>query len=51
LTPDVLQQLLHRQRDPLAALSARVREVLVLLAAGQSNAAIASKLCVTEAEN
>ena len=49
IDPDVVRQLLHRPRDPLAALSAREREVLVLLAEGHSNAAIAAKLHVTEA--
>jgi DNA-binding NarL/FixJ family response regulator len=49
IDPDVVRQLLHRPRDPLASLSAREREVLVLLAEGRSNAAIASKLYVTEA--
>jgi DNA-binding NarL/FixJ family response regulator len=49
IDPDVVRQLLHRPRDPLAALSAREREVLVLLAEGRSNAAIAAKLHVTEA--
>jgi DNA-binding NarL/FixJ family response regulator len=49
IDPDVVRHLLHRPRDPLAALSAREREVLVLLAEGHSNAAIATKLHVTEA--
>jgi DNA-binding NarL/FixJ family response regulator len=49
IDPDVVRQLLHRPRDPLAALSVREREVLVLLAEGRSNAAIAAKLHVTEA--
>ncbi|MFG3704672.1 response regulator [Micromonospora sp. NPDC047670] len=47
--PDVVRRLLHRPRDPLAALSAREREVLMLLAEGRSNASIAAKLHVTEA--
>ncbi|MEU9506091.1 response regulator transcription factor [Micromonospora sp. NPDC048170] len=47
--PDVVRRLLHRPRDPLAALSAREREVLTLLAEGRSNAAIAAALHVTEA--
>ncbi|MGC4789787.1 response regulator [Micromonospora sp. DT178] len=47
--PDVVRRLLHRPRDPLAALSAREREVLTLLAEGRSNAAIAARLHVTEA--
>jgi DNA-binding NarL/FixJ family response regulator len=49
IDPDVVRHLLHRPRDPLAALSQREREVLVLLAEGHSNAAIAAKLYVTEA--
>jgi DNA-binding NarL/FixJ family response regulator len=49
IDPDVVRHLLHRPRDPLATLSAREREVLVLVAEGHSNAAIAAKLYVTEA--
>jgi DNA-binding NarL/FixJ family response regulator len=49
IDPDVVRQLLHRPRDPLAALSVREREVLMLLAEGRSNVAIAAKLHVTEA--
>jgi DNA-binding NarL/FixJ family response regulator len=49
IDPDVIRHLLHRPRDPLAALSPREREVLVLVAEGHSNAAIAAKLYVTEA--
>jgi DNA-binding NarL/FixJ family response regulator len=47
--PQVVRQLLNRQRDPLRALSHREREVLELIAEGRSNNAIASTLVVTEA--
>jgi DNA-binding NarL/FixJ family response regulator len=47
--PDVIRQILHRPRDPLAALSSREREVLILLAEGRSNASIAAELQITEA--
>jgi DNA-binding NarL/FixJ family response regulator len=47
--PEVVRRLLRRPRDPLAALSAREREVLALLAEGHSNSAIAGRLFVTEA--
>jgi DNA-binding NarL/FixJ family response regulator len=46
---EVIRHLLHRPRDPLAALSPRERDVLVLLAEGHSNVAIAGRLHVTEA--
>ncbi len=49
IDPDVVRHLLHRPRDPLAALSARESEVLMLVAEGHSNAAIAALLHVTEA--
>ncbi|MGH3290875.1 MAG: response regulator [Trebonia sp.] len=49
LDPDVVRQLLARSRqtDPLSRLTAREREVLELMAEGQSNTAIARSLVVT----
>jgi len=50
LDPEVVQQLVvrSRQTSTLAALSAREREALGLMAEGRSNAAIAAQMFVTE---
>jgi DNA-binding NarL/FixJ family response regulator len=42
LDPEVVAQLLARSRHPLAALTAREREVLALMAEGRTNASAAS---------
>jgi DNA-binding NarL/FixJ family response regulator len=47
MDPEVISQLLAR-REPLAVLTAREREVLGEMAEGRSNAAIATKLGITE---
>jgi DNA-binding NarL/FixJ family response regulator len=50
LDPEVVTQLMARSRksDSLAALSAREREVLSLMAEGRSNSAIATTLVISE---
>jgi len=48
LDPEVVAQLLARSRHPLAALTAREREVLALMAEGRTNAAIAAALFVSD---
>ena len=48
IDPEVVRQLMRRS-DPLDRLTPREREVLALLAEGDSNAAIADRLTVTEA--
>ena len=46
LDPLVVAQLIGRSRDPLATLTARERDVLVLMAEGRTNAAIAGALVI-----
>jgi DNA-binding NarL/FixJ family response regulator len=50
IDPEVVAQILARtrRRDPLDELTPREREVLVLMAEGRSNGAIAAQLVVTE---
>ncbi|MEE2058457.1 response regulator transcription factor [Rhodococcus artemisiae] len=47
--PEVVRTLLATNRNPLSRLSGREIEVLALMAEGDSNATIASKLVVTDA--
>jgi DNA-binding NarL/FixJ family response regulator len=49
LDPLVVRQLMGRNRDPIADLTEREREVLSLMATGLSNAAIAESMSVTQA--
>jgi DNA-binding NarL/FixJ family response regulator len=48
MDPQVVTQLLQRRKTPLADLTPREREVMELMAAGRSNAAIAVAMRVTE---
>ena len=48
LDPEVVAQLLARSRHPLAGLTPRERDVLVQMAQGRSNTAIAKELVVSD---
>ena len=47
--PLIVKQLVRRNRDPLASLSTREKDVIALMAEGRSNAAIAKTLHISEA--
>ena len=49
LDPLVVKQLMRRRRDPIETLTPREREVLALVAAGESNRRIARRLYIGEA--
>jgi len=46
LDPEVVSQLLGRRHDPLESLTAREREVLILMAQGRTNVAISQALFI-----
>jgi len=48
LDPEVVGRLIGRRQDPLAVLTDREREVLILMAEGRSNQGIAGRLVVTD---
>jgi DNA-binding NarL/FixJ family response regulator len=48
LDPEVVGRLIGRREDPLAVLTEREREVLVVMAEGRSNQGIARRLVVTD---
>lgn len=48
MDPEVVSQLLRRRAQPLEPLTPREKEVMELMAAGRSNAAIAEAMFVTE---
>jgi len=49
IDPEVVRQLLGRERTMLGRLTAREREVLALMAEGRANGAIAAELCLSPA--